>query len=368
MQLLAEKLAEKGHEVHIACTVPKDSKNAKTCSVINGVKVHYIPLVNFYWPFDEKHRGPSIKLAWHLLDTYNPFMMRQIRALVKNIMPDVIHTNNLSGFSAGVLSCLGGNGTKLVHTARDYYFLHPNCTLMKGKQQLNGNSFSIKFWSYLRGRFLKNVDSFISISTFVKKLHCSHFDFLTLKSKVVFNPTGTLNLLKKNREGKSIPKYGFIGRLSEEKGFEDFVKLAEHFAIIKSGAKFVAAGKGDNEYVEKLLTSYPDSNIDFLGFVDPSSFYESVDILVSPTVWPEPFGRTIIEARSAGVLVIAYPVGGISEIFHILNESEFLVENYKELLELTLSLSFGELNIKEKTHQEFSIVTHCNMMECIYNA
>ncbi len=52
----------------------------------------------------------------------------------------------------------------------------------------------------------------------------------------------------------------------------------------------------------------------FLGQVRASEFLSSVDVLVVPSLWHEPFGLVLCEAISAGVPVVASAVGGIPEV------------------------------------------------------
>jgi len=44
------------------------------------------------------------------------------------------------------------------------------------------------------------------------------------------------------------------------------------------------------------------------------SLYAQADIIVFPSLWPEPFGRIAIEAMAAGKPVIGSAIGGIKEI------------------------------------------------------
>lgn len=320
VQLLAEGLVKEGHKVDVACLVAKGDVKATTMADVNGVTVHYLPLKNLYWPFANKKQNPLRRLLWHIIDCYNPAMISQVKKVVMKVKPDVVHTNNLAGFSAGLLDYLSKTNCKLVHTARDYYFLHPNSTLMHGEQRIKRDALSIKFWSTLRGLFLKKIDHFIGISQFVVDEYGSYYPWLLAKSSVIYNPVkvdATLVGQEKSYQSPDHVVFGFIGRLSPEKGFADFYKLAQHCSDHNLAAKFVAAGKGDDLYLQQLKAHYPDANVELLGFVNPDNFYQSIDVLIMPIKWPEPFGRTIVEAISNGVFVIGYGEGGASELYEM---------------------------------------------------
>jgi len=334
VQLLAEGLVSAGHQVNILSTVPKSHELADSTQSINGVAVHYLPLHNLYWPFDEGKQNKLKRLAWHLLDTYNPWMIKAVLNKVKQLKPDVIHTNNLAGFSTGILSGLSKLDSKLVHTARDYYFLHPNCTLMRGDTQMPDDALSIKFWSKIRGHFLKKVDHFIGISQFVVDKYAEYIPAIKSKAKVVYNPVLTPKGNVERPLGYINPNsvtFGFIGRLSPEKGFEDFVKLAAIAEKENWPAHFVAAGKGDQDYIKSLLNKYPCSKLQLLGFVASDQFYQSIDVLVSPIKWPEPFGRTLVESFLNNIPFIGYSGGGASELHSILQRDTGQCQTFTDL-------------------------------------
>ena len=57
-------------------------------------------------------------------------------------------------------------------------------------------------------------------------------------------------------------------------------------------------------------------DIRFTGWLGPSersAAFAEVDLLVVPSLWPEPFGLVGPEAASAGVPALAFDVGGIRE-------------------------------------------------------
>lgn len=54
-----------------------------------------------------------------------------------------------------------------------------------------------------------------------------------------------------------------------------------------------------------------------LGYVDHEqikTLYAEADLFVHPGIWPEPFGRTILEAMQMGLAVVATNVGGPAEV------------------------------------------------------
>ena len=99
VQLLAEELVRQGNKV---CVVTLGESKTREERLINGVDVIILPLRNVYWPYSEKKNSPYKKVFWHLLDVYNIFMYNQVRKEIRRYAPDIVHTNNLSGFSVCV--------------------------------------------------------------------------------------------------------------------------------------------------------------------------------------------------------------------------------------------------------------------------
>ena len=60
----------------------------------------------------------------------------------------------------------------------------------------------------------------------------------------------------------------------------------------------------------------PDLSIDFAGWLQPDALtarLAQTDVVVMPSLWPEPFGLAGLEANRLGVPVVAYATGGIPE-------------------------------------------------------
>jgi glycosyltransferase involved in cell wall biosynthesis len=106
----------------------------------------------------------------------------------------------------------------------------------------------------------------------------------------------------------------FVGRLVEEKGILDFLKLAEKFP----GQKFVVAGSGPLDVkVKEAVAS--NRNIEFRGWVARKSpewfsLFGEAKALVLPVIVEESFGLVSAEAMAGGTPVIAYDRGAVAEV------------------------------------------------------
>jgi L-malate glycosyltransferase len=114
-------------------------------------------------------------------------------------------------------------------------------------------------------------------------------------------------------------RIGYIGRLSEGKGFHD---LLEAFAILRRRniyAELLVAGNFvDAAYRARIEAAVQEDclahTVRFFGYQeDLKPLYETLDVLVVPSK-NEPFGRVVIEAAAHGVPCIATNSGGIPEI------------------------------------------------------
>jgi glycosyltransferase involved in cell wall biosynthesis len=54
--------------------------------------------------------------------------------------------------------------------------------------------------------------------------------------------------------------------------------------------------------------------VEFVGFQSPKALFDRIDLLVAPSLWAEPLGRTVLEAYQAHVPVVGARSGGIAEI------------------------------------------------------
>ncbi|MEB3282713.1 MAG: glycosyltransferase family 4 protein [Lyngbya sp.] len=145
----------------------------------------------------------------------------------------------------------------------------------------------------------------------------------------IFQPTPNLsevrNQFNLSPEQKVI---SYVGRIDRPKGIETLIKACG-LLCQKNGNSIKLlivglpvnhpsreAGEQYKRSLENLAISLGlENRVEFLGHVaDIPSIYQASDLTVLPSLYSEPFGRTIIESMSCGVPVLGSKVGGIPEI------------------------------------------------------
>ncbi len=114
----------------------------------------------------------------------------------------------------------------------------------------------------------------------------------------------------------------YIGRLDKDKGLETLLRAYAIFHATHPQSRLLIAGQSvlQGEAYQRSLAQLaaellPPDWVRFLGHVQqPASLYHGSDVTVLPSLWPEPFGRTVIESLATGTPVIASRTGGIPEI------------------------------------------------------
>ena len=124
----------------------------------------------------------------------------------------------------------------------------------------------------------------------------------------------------------------YVGRLTADKGvhtaIEALDKLVHQYNM--RNLKLVIVGTGNFDYENHLhrLVQEKDlaSFVTFLGTHPPEAMpelYRQADIFLFTSIWPEPFGRVLVEAMASGVAVIGAASGGAVEI--MINNENALV-------------------------------------------
>lgn len=144
-------------------------------------------------------------------------------------------------------------------------------------------------------------------------------------SQVIY---GAANIMNFTQHQKDFPKDNgltllYAGRLDHSKGVHTAIEavaiLVEKHQFTQFNLRIV--GSGDSEYENDLRAMVRANNLeDFVSFHHPvpkskmPELYSQSDILLFTSIWKEPFGRVLVEAMAAGVVVIGTSTGGAAEI------------------------------------------------------
>ncbi len=177
----------------------------------------------------------------------------------------------------------------------------------------------------------------------------------------------------------NIPVIIMAARPAMWKGYIPFItalsKVDKNFQCI-----LIGAGDGDARFqktiINKIIKLKLEAKIKLLKSTrDIQAAMILGDIIVMPSISPEPFGRIVLEAQALGKIPIAFDHGGASETI-IDGKNGFLVEpikidNLSEKISLALSLKaskrekMGE-NAKKIVSKNFSHDRMCNLTLSLY--
>lgn len=114
----------------------------------------------------------------------------------------------------------------------------------------------------------------------------------------------------------------YAGRMTAEKGIDTVIEaLAEFVQDTAPNIHLQLAGGGSQAYLSELREKVSRlglaHRVSFLGRVPAAEMphlMQACDLLIVPSVWPEPFARVVLEGMVSRAVVVATPTGGTAEI------------------------------------------------------
>lgn len=312
--LLAQALAARGARVTVACTTDQPDRHVEQ---VNGVEIHRFPLRNIYWPYTASHQPIVQRFRWHWNDRKNDAATADLAGLLREVRPQVLHTNNLPGFSTEIWKIAREAGVRTVHTLRDYSLLCNSYSLFRNGSDCDKRCGACAFVTARKKTNSKWVDKVASISRYVIDTHRKFGYFRDTDTRIIYNIANeereNFNSARVTDDSSSdTVTLGFIGRIEPEKGIEITLRAVK--AAHNKNWRLKIAGVGREEYVSALRTQYDDPRIEWMGYVGGDEFFGKIDVAVLSSLWPEPLGRTLIESMARGVPVLFSDAGGMPEI------------------------------------------------------
>ncbi len=230
---------------------------------------------------------------------------------------DILHSNNRD---TAVFTALTGNKSKIpvIAHVRDYWPICPKRDLHRKEgiceepkkcwactARYYGESLKAPFYwksqrdtSYRYRSVKKYSTHFIYNSQYVR-------DRVGLEpASVIYNPVDVQVSEKKREPGKVL----FIGNVTKRKGIIELTRAMKSGEMDEMKLHIVGDGY--------LSPAVKGSNIikhGRLEYEEVKKHLSDAEMLVVPSLWPEPFGRVVVEGMSAGVPVISSSYGGLKE-------------------------------------------------------
>lgn len=305
----AEGLQKRGYDVVVVTTHGEDGVKDE---VVDGVRVIRVPYCNLYWAYRVKNKPTLSKIKWHLKDTYNRSIKKYVDDILDREKPDIAICHNLCGLSISVWDSLKERNVKIIQEIHDQYMTCINSNAFKGKY-CETPCRLCKTFRLLHKSKSSKIDSVIGVSQFVLDRFVDLGYYKNAKKYVLHNARNfPIAESTSWQKGKPL-RIGFIGNVSRVKGVDILVKA---FMNTKLDSTLTIAGMASDLPFMEELESYKEKNnsINIVGFMDSQKFYQQVDVVVIPSVWPDTFPTVAFEACANNVPVICSRIGGLPEI------------------------------------------------------
>lgn len=189
-------------------------------------------------------------------------------------------------------------------------------------------------YQHVSPRFINNLDRLFAISPAIKKVYLHNYINKEMIDVVpnfydpefTRHPSSGINIL--SDEFTIL----YVGRIRTEKGVDLLVDAAKKLDMAGISINIVGEGIVREELEAEVEEYNLTESIRFHGWVDQSNlseFYKQSDVFVHPGRWPEPFGRTILEALQCDCPPVVSDIGAppwiiedIGEVFEPNNSTD----------------------------------------------
>jgi glycosyltransferase involved in cell wall biosynthesis len=270
--------------------------------------------------------------------------------------PDIVHIHHLEGYCASIIDIPHFYHTAIVFTNHDWWllcdrtflvntkgelcegpYLGVNCLkcnasltihktsllqrVVKIKHRLISRTFeeisSLPYQFYIQHRvlFMSEVMNKIDIMICPSRFLANFFVQAGVSpGKILINGLGILGANPNFMHTQSETlRFGYMGRFHCTKGLD--ILFAAFSGVVPEKARLKLFGE-PNEYIKRLLDTYPHNNIDLCGYINNDKLHEvfgEIDVLIVPSYYYENYPLTIQEAFLYHTPVIVSNIGGLAE-------------------------------------------------------
>ncbi|WP_455667104.1 glycosyltransferase family 4 protein [Phocaeicola sp.] len=250
--------------------------------------------------------------------------VRMVRGLIKCYHPDIIYCHSSKAGGIGRIANIG-TGIPVVYNPHGWAF------------NMKGSKLKSLIYLWIEKLLSPLTTRYINISNYEKLSAIENRVDKASKMKIIFNGIDidavdkALESSVVTRASLNIPDeaylIGMVGRISQQKAPDIFVRVAAVLKNILPNAYFMIVGDGDQRYeIENLIKDTGlDGRVTITGWVNnPVAYSNLFDQAVLLSRW-EGFGLVLVEYMKLGKPIVATEVDAIPDLI-VDHENGLLVE------------------------------------------
>lgn len=256
----------------------------------------------------------------HFAMVNSPRWSRLFDQVLALSQPDIVHTNTIVGMTPAIWNAAHKRGIPVVHTLRDYHLLCPRTTLLRSDNtDCVDTPLPCKVLAGLKMRQTHQVQMVTAPTDFVLRKHLDAGGFHGARAAVVPNALEEWPAEIPDRQPGGPVRGLFMGQINQHKGISLLLEALTNLFQDPNfnRLEFDFAGTGPlTDQVQDFCVTHPD-RARYHGMVkdEPKrKLLRESAFMVVPSIWAEPFSRSIIDAFSWGMPAVGGRVGGIPEV------------------------------------------------------
>lgn len=317
--------------------------------------------VNCYTSDMDFHTGKMAKLLYPFKILYSFEARKQIRKVLENMKPDVVHLNNINfQITPSIIDEIcsyrkkTGQDIKIISTAHDYQWVCPNHMMRIPSKDVNcdkcigGKNSNCSKNRCIHNSKVKSLLGTVEANLYRIKKTYSKVDRIICPSEFLYKQFERDEILKGNTtcktssDGESrlvvkhnffiksddydrvraLPKQEYVlyfGRYAKEKGMGSMINAVKKLPEIP----FVFAGSGPLENDLRGIDNI--ENRGFLSGEELHSLIRQAKFSIYPSEWYENCPFAVMESISYGTPVVGANIGGIPELINTDEDSTGLL-------------------------------------------
>ncbi len=287
--------------------------------------------------------------------------------------PDLIHFHSIQRLTASMLQAANENKIPFLVTVHDAWWLSDHQFLVDDNGQsvdeLQTNPMiaatssdqvpqTLKRRRYLTG-LLNKAEKVLVVSDYQRCFYQKN-----AIDNVIVNKNGVRKLAAVSHATHSTEKVvlGYSGSVCHHKGYYFLKDVIENLELNNLELKVIQFNLSEpktenwNQVKVEYLPKFDSENM--------TEFYQQIDVLIAPSMWPESFGLITREAALAGIWVIASEAGGLAELIqHGENGFKFEMGNAEQLSAILMQIDENPQPYKKRLSEDIVAKLNVNSVE-----